>query len=165
MLGWMALVYVLSLAVQPNDPNVEEPTPVNLGVVVTPADGWYSASEVWEVGPTGIALQSQGAYVAFWAEEYWGTNQELLTEVIASLEEGFENLRMLPASATMVAGGTPGLAVLFSGVAGPGRVEGEVVVAARGGVGVVMWAEAQEGQLSKIQDDLEEMLQTMVWPR
>ena len=53
-----------------NDPNVEVPVEVNLGVIVTPANGWYSAARVWDAGPDGISLQSSGAYVAFWAEEY-----------------------------------------------------------------------------------------------
>ncbi len=165
MFGWMILVFLLASATASNDPNVEVPVEVNLGVIVTPADGWYSAAEVWDVGPTGISLQSSGAYVAFWVEEYAGTNDELLAEMLTILEGQYEHLRALPGAAVTVAGDLAGLAVVFSGTASYGRVEGEVVVATHGALGVTMWAEAPEGQLSQVQNDLDSMLSGLVVPR
>jgi hypothetical protein len=165
MFGWMILVFALATATASNDPNVEVPIEVNLGVVVTPADGWYSAAKVWDAGPTGISLQSSGAYVAFWAEEYAGANDDLLAEMLASLDGQYESFRALPAAAITVAGDLPGLAVVFTGTAPSGRVEGELAVATYGGTGVVMWAEAQEGQLSQVQSDLDSMLSSLVVPR
>jgi hypothetical protein len=163
MFGWMILLFSLSVATASRDPNVEVPTEVNLGVMVTPADGWYSAADVWDVGPTGISLQSSGAYAAFWADEYAGSNDDLLAEMVASLDSQFESFRTLPA-ASIETSGIAGLLTVFSGVADYGRVEGELAVFTRSGVGVVMWAEAQEGQLARIQDDLEFMLDSLVIP-
>ena len=60
---------------------------------MTPADGWYSAADVWDVGPTGLSLQKAGAYVAFWAEEYIGTNDELMAEMVDHLERA---VRVVP---------------------------------------------------------------------
>jgi len=165
MFGWMLLVYILSAAVGSRDPNVEVPLEVGLGVVVTPADGWYDASRAWDTGPSGISLQSSGVYVAFWAESFAGTNDDLLTEALASLESDYDALRVLPAAARMVAGGVPALISLFSATTDYGRVEGELAAVTSAGVGVLMWAEAQEGQLAKLQDDLDSMLDTMVIPR
>jgi hypothetical protein len=165
MFGWMILVYILSIAVSPRDPNVEVPIEVNLGVVVTPADGWYSAADVWDTGPTGISLQSSGAYVAFWVEEYPGGNDELLAEILDILRQQYESFRVLPAVATMMAGDLPALSAVYSGVADYGHVEGELVVGTHGGIGVVIEAEAQEGQLARVQGDLDYMLDTLVVPR
>jgi hypothetical protein len=165
MFGWMVLVYALSAVAAPHDPNDEVPTEVNLGVFVTPADGWYSAAEVWDVGGTGLSLQNSGAYVAFWAEEYPGTNDDLLSELLESLDQQYESFRALPAAATTVAGDLPGMVALFSAVASYGRVEGELAVTTYGGTGVYMWAEAREGQLAQVQGDLQFMLDNMVVPR
>jgi hypothetical protein len=165
MFGWMMLVYVLSIAVAPHDPNVEVPVEVNLGVIVTPADGWYSAEDVWDTGPTGISLQSSGAYVAFWAEEYEGTNDGLLSEIVGILDGQFESFRVLPAAADTIAGGLPALVAVFSGAAEYGHIEGELAVATHQGVGIVMEAQAQEGQLARIQGDLDSMLRNLQVPR
>jgi hypothetical protein len=165
MFGWMILVFALATATASNDPNVEAPIEINLGVIVTPADGWYSAAKVWDAGPTGISLQSSGAYVAFWAEEYSGTNDDLLAEVLAILEGKYESFRALPETVVSVAGDLPGLAVVFTGAAPYGPVEGELAVATYGGTGVVMQAEAQEGQLAQMQSDLDFMLGSLVVPR
>jgi hypothetical protein len=162
MFGWMVLVFVLAQSVASKDPNVEVPVKVNLGVIVTPADGWYSAAKVWDAGPTGVTFQNSGAYVAFWAEQYEGSNEDLLSEWVGILRQQYDSLRTLPATATTVAGGIPALASVFSGVVYNERREGEVVVSARDGLGVVMWADAGEGQLARIQGDLESMLDGMV---
>jgi hypothetical protein len=165
MFGWMLVVFAAATIAESHDPNVEVPLDVNLGVIVMPADGWYSAAKVWDVGPTGLSLQSSGAYVAFWAEEYSGTNDDLLSEMVDGLERNFDSFRVLPAAATTIAGNLPGITALFSGVAQYGRVEGEIVVVTYNGMCVVMRAEAQEGQLSKVQDDLDYMLDNLVVPR
>lgn len=165
MFGWMILVFSLASATASNDPNVEVPVEVNLGVIVTPANGWYSAAKVWDVGPTGISLQSSGAYVAFWAEEYTGANDDLLSEVLTILEGQYESFRALPETVVTVAGDLPGLALVFTGTAPYGRVEGELAVATYGGTGVVMQAEAQEGQLAQVQGDLDFMLGSVVVAR
>jgi hypothetical protein len=165
MFGWMILVISLASATASNDPNVEVPVEVNLGVVVTPANGWYSAAKVWDVGPTGVSLQNSGAYVAFWAEEYAGTNDDLLAEMLTNLEGQYKSFRALPASSTTVAGDVAGLTAVFTGTASYGRVEGEVAVTTYGGIDVVMWAEAQEGQLAQVQGDLDTMLSSLVVPR
>jgi hypothetical protein len=165
MFGWMILVVALASATASNDPNVEVPVKVNLGVVVTPANGWYSAAKVWDVGPTGVSLQNSGAYVAFWAAEYAGTNDDLLAEMLGNLEGQYKSFRALPGAAVKVAGDLPGLAVVFTGTAPYGRVEGELVVTTHGGIDVVMWAEAQEGQLAQVQGDLDSMLSSLVVPR
>ena len=166
MFGWMLFVTTLAVLAAPNDPEVEIPVEVGRGVVVTPADGWYSAADVWDPGPDAISLQSSGAYVAFWAEgDYEGTSDDLLNEWLRSLEPDFESLRVLPATETTVAGDLAARAVLFSGVSAYWGAENELVVAAHGGLGVVMLATAAAGQLARIQGDLDMMLNTMVVPR
>jgi hypothetical protein len=69
MFGWALLVFALAAFAAPNDANVEAPIEVGRGVVVVPADGRYSAGEVWDVGPDAISLQNSGAY-CFHVEEY-----------------------------------------------------------------------------------------------
>ena len=166
MFGWMLLTLALSAIVARNDPNIEVPTEVDLGVIVIPADGWYSAADVWDVGDTGIALQSSGVYVAFWAEPYQGTNEELMSEWLDSLGRDFESFRPLPAAPVKVAGDLPGLVIHFSGVSAElGREEDELVVTAYGGIGVAMWARAEAGQLAWVQKDLDSMLRSLVVPR
>jgi len=166
MVAWTLFVFVLALAAAPNDPNVEVPMEVGRGVFVTPADGWYSAADVWYPGPESISLQSAGAYVAFWVEGvYRGTDEDLLDECLDGLEPDFESLQVLPASATSVAGGLPGLKVLFSGVSEYWGAENELVVACSGDLGIVMLATASRGQLTRVQGDLDTMLESMVVPR
>lgn len=165
MFGWMVLVFALAAATASNDPNMEVPVEVNLGVIVTPANGWYSAAKVWDAGPTGISLQSSGAYVAFWAEEYPGTNDDLLAEMLSTLEGQYESFRALPGRAVTMAGDLPGLTVVFTGTAPYGRVEGELAVTTYGGTMVMMQAEAEEGQLAQVQGDLDFMLGSLVVPR
>lgn len=165
MFGWMFFVFALAGVAAPNDPNVEVPIEVGRGVIVTPADGWYSAAEVWEVGPDAVSLQSSGVYVAFSVEEYAGTNDDLLAETLESLELDFDSFRVLPAAGTTVAGDLPGLVALFSGVSEHWGPENELVVATHGGTGLVMLATGPAGQLSRMQDDLDAMLDSLVVPR
>jgi len=166
MFGWMLFVFILAVAAAPNDPNVEVPIEVGGGVVVTPADGWYSAVDVWDPGPGSISLQKAGVYVAFWVEsDYRGTNDDLLNQWLDGLKPDFESLRVLPATETSVAGDLPGLTALFSGVSETWGAENELVVATNGDLGVVMLATAATGQLARVQGDLKTMLDTMVVPR
>jgi hypothetical protein len=134
-------------------------------VTVTPADGWYSAADVWEVGEGAVALQNSGVYVVFSATPYSGTNNDLLNEALNDVEPDFESFRVLPATNTVVAGDLAGLAVIFSGVSDNWGPENELVVATSRGVGVVMLATGSAGQLDQIQGDLDVMLSTLVVPR
>lgn len=165
MFGWLILMVALAAIAAPNDPNQEVPTAVGLGVVVTPADGWYSATDVWDVGPEAVSFQKAGSFVAFAAEEFAGGNEELLNEQLTVLERDFDSYRALPASATTVADGVPGLVALFTGVSDSRRLEGEVVAVASGGVGTIMLAIAPQGQLSRVQSDLDTMLRGIELPR
>jgi len=166
MFGWLLFLFILAVASAPNDPNVEVPIEVGHGVVVTPADGWYGAGDVWDPGPDSLSLQSSGVYVAFWVRsDYRGDNEDLLNEYLDSLRPDFQSMRVLPATETVVAGGLPGLTALFSGVSEQWGAENELVVAVSDGLGIVMLATAAAGQLARVQGDLDMMLDTMVVPR
>jgi hypothetical protein len=165
MFGWMLIVFLMAAIASPNDPNVEVPVDLGLGVVVTPANGWYSAADAWEVGEGAVSLQSSGVYVAFSVEPYGGSNDDLLNETLEGLEPDFESFRVLPKTRTMVAGDVPGLVVILSGSSENWGPENELVVATSGGVAVVMLATASAGQLTQVQGDLDTMLDTLVVPR
>ena len=165
MFGWMVFIFALATIAAPNDPNRQEPVIVAQGVIVTPASGWYEATDEWDLGSRGISLQKSGVYVAFWAAAYDGTNQDLLDEQLGYLQADFTSYQVLPASPTTVAGGVPGLTALVTGVSEVWGRENEVVVATSGGVGMVMLATAQAGRLARVQDDLEAMLRSLVMPR
>lgn len=165
MFGWMVFTFALAAIAAPNDPNREVPVAIGQGVIVTPAQGWYDASEVWDAGTDGVSLQRSGVYVAFWAAAYDGTNKALMDEQLGYLTQDFDSYRALPASPTTVAGDVPGLAVLVTGVSEIWGRENELVVAASGGAAVIMLATAQSGQLARVQDDLDTMLFTLVMSR
>jgi hypothetical protein len=165
MFGWMLFVVLLAAIASPNDPNVEVPVDIGLGVIVTPADGWYSAAEAWDVGEGAVSLQSSGIYVAFSADAYTGTNDDLLSDMLADLKPDFESFRVLPATSTTMAGDLPALSVLISGASDNWGAESELVVATSDGVGVVMLATGPAGQLTQVQGDLDTMLDTLVVPR
>jgi hypothetical protein len=166
MVGWMLIVFALSAVVARNDPNVEVPIEIARGVTVTPADGWYSAAEEWDVGEGAVSLQSSGVYVAFWVEDYSGANDEYLANWLDYLGRELDSFRPLPAASVTVAGDLPGLVVQFSGAqAGSGREEDELVLLTYQGMGIAMWARAQPGQLGWVQDDLDSMLRTLRVPR
>ncbi len=165
MFGWMIFAFALAAIASSNDPNTEVPVTVGRGVIVTPADGWCSASDVWDVGPDAISLQSSGVYVAFTVVEYAGSNEELLAEWLEYLAKDFESFRVLPASPVTVAGGLPGLATFASGSSEHWGPENELAVTTHKGTGVVMMATAPAGQLARVQDDLDTMLDTMAVPR
>ncbi len=165
MVGWMLVIMGLGALVARNDPNVEVPVEINLGVEVTPADGWYSAQDHWDVGPGGITLQNSGMFVAFLAIRTSLTNQEYLSEWLDGLGREYAQFRPLPAGPVYVAGDVPGLMVHFSLVSPDlGREEDELVVATTRGIGVAMWVRAQPGQLGRAQDALAVMLDSLVIP-
>jgi hypothetical protein len=143
------------------------PTPVTLGqgVTVTPADGWASAQNVWDVGPNAVSLRHAGVLVAFGADSFAGSAQELFDLQLADAKAQFGAFRSLPAASTTVGAGLPGLRLLFSGTADSGDVDGELVVGADGATGVVMLAVAPPGQMARVQSDLDSMLKSVAVPR
>jgi hypothetical protein len=165
MFGWLLIVYGMDAVVARNDPNVEIPIEVNLGVIVMPADGWYSAADVWDVGENAVALQKAGVYVAFWVESYEGDNAGLMTAVLDELKPGFDSFRSLPAVPVTVAGDLPGLMVQFSGITDWGDEENELVVLSYKGASVVMMAEGLAGHVAWAQDDIDAMLRDLTVPR
>ena len=166
MFGWMVLVLGLGAVVARNDPNVEVPVEVALGVFVMPADGWYSAAERWDVGEDAISLQSAGVVAGFWAERFQGTNDEYLSAWLSEFQREFDQFRTLPAAPVTVASDLPGLMVYFSAVSADlGREEDVLVVVTHGGIAAAMWVRAEPGQLAWVQDDLDSMLYHLVMPR
>lgn len=143
----------------------KEPVTLGQGVILTPADGWASAANVWEVGPGAVSLQKAGVLAAFAADAYGGTAQELLDEQLASVRNDFRTLRLLPVAPSVVSGDMPALKVLFAGTSVSRSLEGELVVAATGRIGVVMLAVAPPGQIARAQSDLDEMLHGLAMPR
>jgi hypothetical protein len=164
MFGWLFIVFGMSAVVARNDPNVEVPVEVNLGVVVTPADGWYPATK-WDVGENGIAFLKSGVGVAFWVDPYQGTNEDLMTEVLETFRTQWDAFRDLPPSQVTVAGDLDGLMVHFTGITDWGQEENEVVVLSYRGISVVMLVEAPSGGLSWVQGDVDTMLSTIQVPR
>ena len=165
MFGWMVLILGLGALVARNDPNIEVPLEVGLGVIVTPADGWYSAADHWDAGEGGVTLQSSGVFVGFWAEKSPLTNEEYLAATLDQLGREYGQFRPLPAAPVYVTADVPGLMVHFSLVSADlGREEDELVVATHGGIAVTMWVRAQPGQLPWVQGDLDEMLYSLVIP-
>lgn len=165
MFGWLVLVSGMSAAVARNDPNIEVPVAVARGVVVTPADGWYSAEDVWDVGESGISLQKSGVYVAFWVDPYRGSNDDLMAALIDELGPAFESFRTLPERPITVAGGLPAVAVRFSGITEWGHEENELIALSYGGTSVVVLVEALTGQLDWVRGDIDWMLDNMEVPR
>ena len=165
MFGWMIVVFILAGA----SGSGAVPTPASetlgRGVIVTPAAGWASAENVWEVGPNAVSLKKSGVLVAFAADAYAGDAQQLLDAQLASVRDQFGSFRSLPEASTTVASGVPAFMVLFSGTADSSDLGGELVVATAGQTGVVMLAVAPAGQISRVQGDLDKMLDSLVIPR
>ncbi len=164
MFGWVVVVLVMSALVGRHDPNVEVPVEVNLGVVVTPADGWYPATD-WDVGENGVGFQKAGVGVAFWVDPYRGSNEELMQSVVDQLSTQWESFRDLPPNEVTIAGDLPGLMVRFTGITEWGQEENEIVVLSYNGASVVMLAEAPSGSLEWLQGDIDLMLDTLQVPR
>lgn len=164
MIGWMFLTMALAVFGGGGGDETVAPVTIGRGVTVAPASGWSSAEDEWPVGPNETALKRAGVIVVFAADAYGNDAQALLDEQLTDIEGEFASLRTLPAASMTIAGDLPALRVLFSGVSGSARLDGQVVTAARGGTGVVMLALAPSGQLRRVQDDLDEMLATLVVP-
>jgi len=165
MVGWMFFLLSLVAVSAPAGTGGQAVLQIGQGVTITSPGGWTSAADVWQVGSNAVSLQKAGALVAFGAEAYDGADRGLLADQSGELEGQLASYRALPAAPTTIAGDMPALVVLFFGSAESGRLEGELVVAARGGTGVVMLAVAPAGQLRSVQGDLDRMLATMLVPR
>lgn len=164
MFGWLLIVFGMSAVVGRNDPNVETPVEVNLGVVVTPADGWYPATD-WDVGKNGVGFQKSGVGVAFWVDSYQGDTDQLMASVLEQFRGQWESFRDLPANRVTVAGDLPALLVHFTGGTAWGQEENEVMALSYRGVSVVMLVEAPSGSLGWVQGDVDTMLATLQVPR
>jgi hypothetical protein len=166
MIVWMFVVMSLSgfSGIRPG--SALAPAPLGQGVTVTPVAGWESAKRVWDRGPTGISLQRAGVLVAFGADSFTGSAQQLLDDQLSGVRIQFGSFRSLPSASTTIAGGVPALKVLFSGTAtNSGALEGELVIAATGSTAVVMLAVAPPGQVARAQGDLDAMLDSLVIPK
>jgi hypothetical protein len=162
MIGWMMIVFGLSAVSTAGSEVPQTPISLGHGVTITPAGGWTSASDIWQVGPDAVSLRRAGVLAAFAAADFDGTAGQLLDEQMSALEGQFGSFRTLPTSATTIDGGVPALKVLFSGTADSGRLDGEVVAAQSSGRGVVMLAVAPVDQMAQVQADLDAMLRSVV---
>jgi hypothetical protein len=162
MFGWMTVIFALAGIAAPNFKAT--PVPIGRGVVVTPAAGWYSASDLWDVGPDAVSLQKDGALVAFGVEAFSGGTPAFLASYSDWLRGQLGSYRALPTSSTTIDGDRTALRILFSGVANSSRIEGELVVATSAGTGIVMLARAHQGQLAGVQHDLDDMLRSLKVP-
>jgi hypothetical protein len=165
MIGWMLVVLALAAIFSPGGLAGNGSIPVGRGVAIINPGGWASAPNIWRVGPNAVSLQKAGAVVTFAAEAYTAGVQQLSADGSSFLQSQFSSLRSLPAAADTIAGDVPALITLFSGSQNSSLLEGELVVAVRGGTGVVMLAVAPAGQLRRVQGDLDQMLNTMSVPQ
>jgi hypothetical protein len=165
MFAWMIVVFILAGAAGSGAVPIPASATLGQGVSVTPAAGWTSAETAWDVGPNAISLKKSGVLVAFAADTYEGDTRQLFDAQLAGAREQFGSFRSLEEAPTTVAGEVPALTVMFSGTADSSDLEGELVVTATGQTGVVMLAVAPAGQIARVQDDLDEMLESLVIPR
>ncbi len=165
MMAWLFIVLGLSGSTGTSGAAAQTPQKLGQGVTVTPAEGWTSAQNVWNVGPNALSLRMSGVLVAFGADAYGGNTRQLLDEQLSSTKNQFGSFRSLPAASTTVGGGLAGLKILFYGTSDSSDLEGELVVAATDATGVVMMAVAPAGQLSRVQGDLDAMLASLSVPR
>jgi hypothetical protein len=165
MIVWLVVVLSLSGFSGVGGGSASPAQTIGQGVTVTPASGWVSAQDVWNVGPNAVSLKHGGALVAFAADAFSGTTQQLLDDQLSSTQQQFGSFRTLPVGSTTVAGGRSALKVLFSGTSNSSDLEGELVAVATGQTGVVMLAIAPAGQIAQLQGDLDSMLNGLVIPR
>jgi hypothetical protein len=163
MVGWMLLMMALA-AFGEAAAAVEQPVILAGGVSVTPAPGWSRADDVWEPGPSQVAFKRLGVVAGFAADPYSGDAEALLEEQMADLESFFSSFRKLPVASLTVAGGVPALRVLFEGVTESADLEGQIVAAVQGGMGVICLAMAPVGRLRYGQSDVNAMLAGMMMP-
>lgn len=163
MVGW--LFFLMALAAFGGEAvGSLDPVSLGRGVVVNPAPGWSSADDTWQAGPEQTAFKRAGAVAVFVQDAFSGDARDLLDDQVAQLEREFNSLRVLPATSLTIDGGLPALGALFDGTTGSAELEGEIVAATRGGTGVLMVAFAPIGQLRRVQDDLNTMLDDLVVP-
>jgi hypothetical protein len=165
MIGWLLVNLSLAAFASPAGEETLAPVELGQGVTVTPAPGWTSAADVWDVGPNAVSLKRAGAVAVFAADAYDGSTEDLLTFQVDDLKAQFDSYNDLPPAESTVDGDLPALTVLFSGTANSSRLEGELVAATDAGTGVVMLAIAPAGQLPRIQADLDAMLSSIVIPQ
>jgi hypothetical protein len=165
MIAWLLVITGLAGFSEVGAGATLPPETLGQGVTVSPVEGWTSAQNEWDVGAGGISLKRSGALVGFAADAWTGTAQELLDDQLAGVKDQFGSFRSLPVVDTTVAGGAPALKVLFYGVADSGNLEGEMVVTVTGKIGVVMMAMAPDGQMTRVQSDLDTMLDSLVIPQ
>jgi len=165
MFAWFLVVLILSAASGGGAAPTPQSFELGQGVVVTPADGWTTAENVWDVGPNAVSLKSSGVLVVFAADSYAGSAQGLLDAQLGAAREQFGSFRSLPAGEATLASGGSALRVLFSGTAESSDLEGELVVVTTGQTGVVMLAVAPAGQITRVQADLDQMLESLSIPR
>jgi len=166
MLGWLFLIMIVATAVgQSGELPAGAPIAVSQGVTVRPPSGWSSAARQWAVGPNGVSIRKGGGIVAFAADLFNGTSQQLLADQLSQLTQQFGYLQTLPPDGVTVAGSVEGRRELFTGTQDGSSLDGELVAASSGTVGVVMLAIAPTGQLQALQGDIDQMLSTMGIPR
>ena len=102
MIAWLFVVSALSGFSGVGAGATQTPSPLGQGVTVTPAPGWESAKSVWDVGPGAISLQRAGVLVAFAADSYGGSAQQLLDEQLSGVKDQFGSFRSLPVASTTV---------------------------------------------------------------
>ena len=165
MFGWLFLVLVVSAAVgQSGKLPAGVPLPVSHGVTIRPPSGWSSAAQQWNVGPNGVSLRKSGVIVAFAADIFNGTPQQLLDDQLSQLKQQFSFFQTLPPDSITLAGKLDGRRELFTGTQNGSSLDGELVTASSAGIGVAMLAIAPSGQLQPLQGDIDRMLATMVVP-
>jgi hypothetical protein len=166
MLGWLFLIMIVATAVgQSGELPAGAPIAVSQGVTVRPPSGWSSAARQWAVGPNGVSIRKGGVIVAFAADLFSGTSQQLLADQLSQLKQKFGYLQTLPPDGITVAGSVQGKRELFTGTQNGSPLDGELVAASSGTLGVVMLAIAPAGQLRALQGDIDQMLSTMGIPR
>ena len=166
MIAWMVVVLALAGFSGVGSDAALSPSSLGQGVTVTPAVGWESAQSRWDVGAGAISLQRAGVLVAFTADSYSGSVQQLLDDQSSDARRRFGSFRSLRPAPATIAGDVPALKLLFSGSAtDSGDLEGELVAAVIGRTGVVMLAMAPAGQMARAQADLDAMLAGLVVPR
>ena len=89
MIAWMLFVIALATFSGPAAGSPPAPATLGQGVTVTPAPGWDSAQNVWNVGPNAISLQHAGVLAAFGSDSYGGTTQQLLDDQLAGVQQQF----------------------------------------------------------------------------
>jgi hypothetical protein len=164
MVGWLLFTMVLATVGGESGTARLQPVTIARGVIVTPAVGWSPGADLWNVGPGGLSLKRFGVVVVFVADTYEGGEEALLNYELEQLRSQFTTLRTLPPSRADVGGGLPAVRAGYLATSARGQVEGEMIAIAHRGTGVIVVAMAPFGQMRAAQDDLDQMLRTLVVP-